>query len=43
MKWLICDRCGAECTVRGPDSLDWCDECGVVEGNTHIEIDGVEE
>jgi hypothetical protein len=37
MKWLICDRCGAECSVRGPDSIDWCDECGVVEGNTHIE------
>ena len=37
MKWLICNRCGAECGVRGPDSIDWCDECGVVEGNTHIE------
>lgn len=37
MKWLICDRCGAECSVRWLESIDWCDECGIVEGNTHIE------
>lgn len=40
MKWLICDRCGVECGVRGLDSIDWCDECGIVEGNTHTEEDG---
>lgn len=37
MQVLICDRCGGEAGVRGPDSLDWCNECGIVEGNTHFE------
>lgn len=26
--------------MRGADSLDYCNECGIVEGNTHIQIDG---
>lgn len=34
---LICDRCGAEARVWGEDGLDRCDECGIVEGNTHWE------
>jgi len=40
---IICNKCGGECSMRGADSLDYCNSCGIVEGNTHIEIDGVEE
>ncbi len=36
-KILICDRCGEEARLTGDDALDYCDECGVVEGNTHYE------
>jgi len=42
MKWLICDRCGEECGVRGPDSIDYCENCGIVEGNTHYETEDEE-
>ena len=30
--WLKCPRCGEEAYVKGPDAIDWCDECGIVEG-----------
>lgn len=34
---LICDRCGEEARRIAPDYVDYCDECGVVEGLTHEE------
>jgi rubrerythrin len=34
---LICNRCGGEAGRKGDDAVDWCDDCGVVEGNTHYE------
>lgn len=35
---IICNGCGEEAYVKGPDAIDWCDECGVAEGNV-TEID----
>ncbi len=35
---LICDRCGEECGRAGEDAIDWCAECGIVEGATHEEV-----
>jgi hypothetical protein len=29
---LICGRCGEEAGTAGPDAIDWCNECGIVEG-----------
>lgn len=37
-EFVICDRCGEECGIWGDDALDNCPECGIVEGNTHIEV-----
>lgn len=34
---LICDRCGDEAIRIAPDFIDFCNECGVVEGSTHEE------
>jgi len=36
---LICDRCGGEAYRKGDDYVDFCPECGVVEGHTHEEED----
>jgi len=33
----ICDRCGEVCSTVTDDALDFCSDCGVVEGNTHTE------
>ena len=33
----ICNRCGNECGTITDDALDYCSDCGVVEGNTHQE------
>ena len=33
----ICDRCGEEVTTKGDDAVSYCEEDGVVEGNTHWE------
>lgn len=32
----ICDKCGQEVSNR--DGIAYCEECGVVEGNTHEEL-----
>lgn len=29
---LVCGRCGGEAYRKAPDYVDYCDECGVVEG-----------
>ena len=34
--WLQCPQCGGEAYPKGPDSIDWCDECGIVEGQCKI-------
>jgi hypothetical protein len=36
MSYLICNKCGGEAGVRGSDSIDWCEECGIVEGNVTV-------
>jgi len=38
MTILVCDRCGEECGTITEDALDWCHTCGLVEGNTHLEV-----
>ena len=35
---LICDLCGEEAHRVAPDFVDYCDDCGIVEANTHEEI-----
>lgn len=35
--FTICDRCGGECGYDPETGVDVCEECGVVEGNTHQE------
>lgn len=32
--WLQCNKCGGEAYRKGDDALDYCNECGIVEGNT---------
>lgn len=34
--WLKCPQCGGEASVVGPDSIDYCSECGVVEGQCEV-------
>ena len=34
---LVCDKCGDEAYRIAPEFVDYCNECGVVEGNTHEE------
>jgi len=33
--WL-CNNCGATTYRVGEDAIDYCLECGVMEGNTHV-------
>lgn len=34
--WLQCPKCGEEAYPKGPDSVDYCDNCGVVEGQCEV-------
>lgn len=34
--WLQCPKCGGEAGVRGPDAIDYCEDCGIVEGECKV-------
>lgn len=35
----VCDICGDEICMTGPDAIAFCRECGIVEDNYHEEDD----
>lgn len=37
MKITVCNKCGSPTSRANEDSLEYCNDCGIVEDNTHEE------